>query len=285
MEDRLVGLELGDFRLEALIGRGSVGKVYRATQISLNRPVAIKLLEEGLFTLAELRERFLREAQFLARLEHPNIVPVFSAGQQDNLYYYAMRLVDGVNLEVQLADGLELVTGLGYLGYVASALEYAHERGLIHRDIKPANILISHGTVVLTDFGLARLLEESTITGSGRFLGTPLYFSPEQARLERATHQSDLFALGIILYELATGQHPFLPGSREEIILKVRDGNFPSPREVNSELPSNVEEIILRAMALDPAERYANAREMRKAMQSVARVTLSAKRTPSPDYS
>ncbi len=258
---------LGDFRLDDLIGRGSAGRVYRAVQLSLNRPVAVKVLEEGLFTLDELKERFLREAEFIARLEHPNIVPVYAAGHLDNFYFFAMRLVDGPTFDELLRKGLPLRDGLRYLADVSAALAYAHSRSIVHRDVKPANIIVADGSAVLADFGLARLLDRTTITISGTPLGTPLYFSPEHALGRRATFSSDLFSVGVILYELATGRNPWdSVQSRDELLPKIARGDFPPPRSLWPDLPPAVEELILRAMRLDPKERFSSAREMQLAL-------------------
>ncbi len=273
MEDRLVGQTVGDFRLEVLLGRGSASRVYRATQLSLRRPVAVKVLEESLFSLPELTQRFLREAELIAKLEHPHIVPVYASGRQGPLHFFAMRLVDGPSLSRRLEHGLPLPEGLRFLSHVADALSYAHSRGLIHRDVKPANILLADDSALLADFGLARLLEGTTITDSHVFLGTPRYFSPEQARRQKATAKSDLYSLGVILYELASGRHPFAPlqspgPTREELIDKIALGLFDPPRDIRPDLPSEVERVILAAMEVDP-EKRPSAGEFRRELEGL----------------
>ncbi len=271
MADRLLGKVFGDFRIERMVGRGNIGKVYRGTQVSLARPVAIKVLENGLFTLEELKTRFMREARFIAGLEHPNIIPIYAAGQEEAFYYYVMRLMNGRTLQEEIAGGLSLAASLSCLADVAGALGYAHDRGLIHRDVKPANIMIADGTAMLTDFGLARLVDSSTITSAERFLGTPLYFAPEQARRERATFKSDLYALGLILYEIAAGRPAFDPDSDyERLIHDIAHGVFERPSRARPVLPAKVEEILHRALRLDPAERYPSAHDMREDLLAAA---------------
>ncbi len=279
MADKLAGKTLGDFRLESLVGRGSVGKVYRATQVSLGRAVAVKVFEAGIFTLDDFKERFLREAQVVARLEHPHIIPVYSAGQLDNLYWFAMRLVEGRTLQEELAGRLPLNTGVRYLADIAGALAYAHDRGLVHRDVKPANILIADGAAFLTDFGLVRRLEGSSFTTTGTMLGTPLYFSPEQARIERATPLSDLFALGIILYEVATGRHPFSSaGSRELILRKISLAEAEPPLEA----PPALARVIERSLRLKPEDRYPGGRELARDLLACLPLPEPAIERPSP---
>lgn len=263
MADRLVGRVLGDFRLETLVGRGSMGKVYSATQLSLGRTVAVKVFEEGLFTVDEVRERFVREARMIAALEHPHIVPVYGAGQDGPLHYFAMRFLQGKTFDQLLQERLPLPAALRHLADLAGALAYAHERGLVHRDVKPSNVMVADDTAILTDFGLARAAEATTLTGSGQYVGTPLYFSPEQARMERATPRSDLFALGIVLFQAATGRHPFEGESFQEIVQAILDAEVPKPSSLQPGLPTAVDAIAVRALRHDPAERYPDGWSMR----------------------
>ncbi len=271
MRQNLVGRTLGDFRLEAQIGQGAMGKVYRAVQISLRRTVAVKVLEIGLFTLEEWKERFVREVEVLARLEHAHIVPVYATGEDDGLLYFAMRLVEGPTLAERIECGLAPADGIRILAEVCGALAYAHARGVIHRDVKPANVLISGGTPLLTDFGLARMAEATTITGSGALMGTPRYLSPEQARREKATAQSDVYPVAVILYEIATGRHPYAPDgfervSRDELVRRVAAARPLPPRHARANLPPSLAALLDRTLAGDPADRPADASEMRRAL-------------------
>ena len=275
MGRNLIGRTLGDFRLDEQIGQGAMGKVFRATQLSLGRAVAIKVLEIGIFTFEEWKERFVREVEFLARLEHPNIVPVYTTGNEEGLLYFAMRLVQGATLAERMMAGIAPAEGARILADVCGALAYAHAQGIIHRDVKPANVLLAGDTPLLTDFGLARLVEATTITGSGALLGTPRYLAPEQARREKATPQSDLFPVGVMLYEIATGRHPFDPegGERlrkDEYVQRVAMGEILPPRRARVDLPEPLEAFLLRAMANDPNDRPAGATEMRAELLALA---------------
>ena len=273
MHDPLVGKTFGDFRIDRFISKGSVGRVYEAVQLSLQRRVALKILEEGLFTPQDFRVRFQREAEYLARLEHPNIVPIYASGQDGKHAYYAMRFVEGRTLDQVMGEGLAVRDGLRYLADIAGALAYIHEHEIIHRDLKPSNIMISDGSALLTDFGIARFLQTTTITDTGTLLGTPLYMAPEQARREKATAASDLYALGIIAYELCACRHPFMDRrkepdvARDSVFRRIAEGICESPRAWIPEVPGRLEAIILEAMALDPESRPADAPALRSLLQ------------------
>ncbi len=278
MADRLLGRTLGDFRVLDLIGQGSMARVYRAVQVSLNRPVALKVFQEGLLTPGDFVERFHREAEYLARFEHPNILPVYAAGEEGDLHYFALRLIEGGTLAECLLSKPSPRQVFALMRDVARGLARLHERGGLHRDLKPSNVLIEEGTGILADFGLARLMEDSTITQSGAAVGTPAYMSPEQWRGEKATPASDVFSFGVILYEALSGRHPYAQGAaesrarftqlrREGLMEAVAKG--PPPPMNAAGVPPGVEDVVARCLAAEPAGRFATAKELERALDGV----------------
>ena len=251
--------QLGDFRILREVGRGGMGIVYEAEQESLGRHVAVKVLPPfALMDETHIR-RFQREAQTAAQLHHTNIVPVFGVGEDDGLYYYVMQLIDGRGLDAMLvdADGEAVdpwhAADIGR--QIADALAYAHEHGTLHGDIKPANLLLDqNGTVWITDFGLARALEpDATVTE--HFGGTLRYMAPE--RFHGTTDaRSDVYSLGVTLYELITGQPAFPGTTRSELLRQVTQTDPVRPRAINSRIPRDLETIVLKAIARDPDHRY-----------------------------
>ncbi|MCX7805839.1 MAG: serine/threonine protein kinase [Planctomycetota bacterium] len=273
MEGDLIGKRLGDFEVEKLIGRGSMARVYRAHQISLKRRVALKVMSEGLFTPGEAVSRFMREAEAMARLEHPNIVPVYAAGESAPYYYFAMRLIEGGTLGRRLTEGVPVSTGLDWMVQVASALAHSHRSGIIHRDLKPSNILISNEVAMLADFGLARLRDVSSLTAAGVAMGTPLYMSPEQAEGRMVGPETDCFSAGVILYAMLTGFHPFIsPDTKIEnmgrmdfwaaVCDEMRAGGFTPPRKLASWLPREADEMIAKALAPEPDDRFRDGEQL-----------------------
>ena len=219
------GSVLGDFRIDDEIGRGGMGVVYRAAQLSLERPVALKVISEALSDREGFRERFERESRLAASLDHPNIIPVYAAGEHDGVLFIVMRYVDGTDLRALLAaeGAFDPARAAGVIAQVASALDAAHERGLVHRDVKPANILVAARGggehTYLTDFGLTkRTASDSGLTAAGEWVGTLDYVAPEQLRGESVDGRADVYALGCVLYELLTGQVPFV---RDDDIAKL----------------------------------------------------------------
>ncbi len=273
--DRLLGTTLGDYRVLDLLGRGSMSRVYCALQISLKRKVALKVFQEELLTPGEAVDRFRREAEYLAQFEHPNILPVYGAGQADDLHFFALRLVEGGTLGEWLVSRPSPRAVFGVLRNVADALAYLHSRGGVHRDLKPSNVLVERGVGILADFGLARLLEDSTITQSGALLGTPDYMAPEQWKRERATSASDVFSFGVILYEALTGTHPLLDeasgergaGRREAMRGRLAKGQI-APMGAR-DVPAELDDVVRRCLAADPAERYADGRQLLRALDAV----------------
>jgi YVTN family beta-propeller protein len=271
------GSVLGDFRIEGELGRGGMGVVYRATQISLGRPVALKVIVSALSDEGGFRDRFVRESRMAASLDHPNVIPVYAAGEHEGVLYIAMRYVEGTDLRalIRREHTLDPLRAAGVIAQVASALDAAHESGLVHRDVKPANVLVaSRGGgehVYLTDFGLTkRSASESSLTAAGEWVGTLDYVAPEQVRGDTVDSRADIYALGCVLYEMITGQVPF---QRENDLAKLWahiSDLAPSALDLAPETPPALAAVAERAMAKDPADRFAEAAMMgRVALASV----------------
>ncbi len=250
--------QLGDFRVLREIGRGGMGIIYEAEQITLKRRVALKVLSSQTRESAKQLERFQREAEAVARLHHTNIVPVFGSGSQDGVHYFAMQLIDGEPLSKLPALSFAAIARLGM--QAASALAYAHSHGVLHRDVKPSNLLLDRsGEVWVTDFGLAKLSDVGELTQTGDIMGTLKYMAPEQLE-GRADERTDIYSLGLTLYELVTGQPAFdLSTSLKN---RIRNHEFPAPRAVKPEIPRDLETIILKATASEPQHRYGSASAM-----------------------
>jgi serine/threonine-protein kinase len=244
--------------------------VYRALDRTLGRQVAIKVLREQFAADPEFVERFDREARSAARLSHPNIVDIYDVGADGETRFIVMELVEGENLKSLIRRGGALPPALviGYGREVGAALEYAHRRGIVHRDVKPQNVLLdADGHAKLTDFGIAQAAESVGLTQTG-VLGTPQYMSPEQARGRGVGPASDVYSLGVVLYELATGRLPFQADSPLAIALRHVEDEPPAPRSLNPSVPPALEAVILRALAKAPAERFASAADLVDALNS-----------------
>src|SRR5262245_8291606 len=258
--------KIGRFEVLEEIGSGSYGSVFKARDAELNRSVAIKILRAGRFGGAEEIDRFLREARSFAQLKHPGIVTLYEIGQDEGQYYLVEEFVQGTTLAARMAAGLlPFRESAEMLAEVCDALRAAHEQGIIHRDIKPANILIDpEGRPHLADFGLAKVEgEEKPVTHSGDILGTPAYMSPEQAR-GQALHvdaRTDVYSLGVVLYELLTRERPF-QGNRRMLILQVLEDEPRPPRQLSDKIPRDLETICLKAMAKSPGSRYGSVQEL-----------------------
>jgi serine/threonine-protein kinase len=255
------------YELNHLIARGGMAEVYRAHDRLLDRPVALKVLFSELSVDRSFVERFRREAQAAANLSHPNIVPVFDWGEDTGTYFIVMEFIDGRPLSsiLKSAGPLSPERTADVGAHVAAALGYAHKHGVIHRDVKPGNVLITdEGQVKVTDFGIARALNtEESLTQTGAVMGTATYFSPEQAEGIGVDARSDIYSLGVVLFEMVTGRPPFLGDTPVAVASKhVRD-HPPAPRELNPSIPATFEAIILKSMAKNPDHRYATAEELR----------------------
>ena len=285
-----VGSTIGSYRVEAVLGQGGMGVVYRAEDLRLERLVALKLLRASLADDDGYRERFLRESRLAASIEHAAIVPIYDAGETDGLLYIAMRFVDGVDLgELLRREGpLAPERAVALVGQLASALDAAHARGLIHRDVKPSNALI--GTdgdgehLYLADFGLTKSAGSHSLTGTGPVMGTVLYMAPEVIRGEEPTAAADQYALGCVLYECLTGQVPFDGANQAAAIYGHLETPPPAPSQHHPRLPPEVDAAVQRALAKDPGERWpscaAFAAGARAALQGAGLPVTRRRRVP-----
>ena len=272
VNDPLIGRTLGGVRIDRILGQGGMARVYYGWDERLERPAAIKVIADTYRGDPAFVERFLREARTVASLRHPNILQIYYAGEEEEIPYFVMEYIRGLNLEQLLRQQSLVHRFLPYseiirIGRAAgSALDYAHEEGVIHRDVKPSNIILSEdGRVVLADFGLALQATSSTL---GQVFGSPHYIAPEQARNSAlAVPQSDLYSLGVVLYEMLTGSVPFNDPSPASLALQHMTQEPPRPSSINPNLSPQVDTILLKALAKSPQERYDSAAEMVNALE------------------
>jgi streptogramin lyase/predicted Ser/Thr protein kinase len=256
------------YRVTGVAGRGGMGVVYEAQQLDLERPVALKLIATPLARDEAFRERFVRESRAAAAIDHPNVIPVYSAGEDDGRLFLAMRFVDGEDLRslVQRVGPLEPARAASLIAQVGSALDAAHARGLVHRDIKPANVLLDRDHAYLTDFGLTkRLTGETTMTGSGRWVGTLGYIAPEQIRGEGVDARADVYALGCLLFYVLTGVAPYRRDSDEATLYAHLHDAAPDARALVPEVPEALAEVVARALEKDPDDRFLSAGDLGRA--------------------
>lgn len=250
---------IGNCQILEEIGSGGMATVYRAVQEPLGRVVAIKALKPSIAIDSQFARRFAREAHFMASLQHENILHVYDLLRQDGSLFIVMEYVEGIDLFDLLERRRVLpidVAALIALS-VARALDYAHFRGIVHRDVKPANVMLSRkGEVKLMDFGIARAETSVDLTESGTGVGTPSYMSPEQILGDKLDFRSDLFSLGIVLYQMVTGQKPFVEDDAHTVMHKIRLDRYASPRKLNPKVPRALEQIMARCMEKSPARRY-----------------------------
>ncbi len=282
MSDDLSGKILGGCKLIRVIGKGGMATVYRGVQLSVDRPVAVKVLAPALARDPRIVQRFQREARIIARLDHPHIRTVYDFGHENDLLYIVMQWIEGGNLleDLQRAK-MHPERALKLLDQIASALDYAHDQGVIHRDLKPSNILLdTRDNAYLTDFGIAKITGESTadgLTAPQAVMGTPLYMAPEQWRGEPADKRTDIYALGIIAYWMLVGQVPFKSETPQGLMYKHLHDPPPPPHQLNSRLPHTVAGVLGRALAKDPRQRYARAQEFVQALRyAMQRPTATA---------
>jgi eukaryotic-like serine/threonine-protein kinase len=268
-----IGTRLGQYEVTGMIGRGGMATVYKAKQLSMDRDVAIKVIGAQLVDDPGFVARFEHEARLIARLQHVHILPVYDFGREGDLLYLAMRLVDGGSLDSQLRRGaLPLDRAARLFTQIASALSYAHREGVIHRDLKPNNILLDkNGDPYLTDFGIAKMIHHDgpALTATGIAMGTPSYMAPEQWRGMDIDARADIYALGIMLYEMLTGKLPFQGDTPYILMYKHFDELPPRPGTLNPDLPPEIDLITRRAMAKDREDRFASANEMADVLNTV----------------
>jgi hypothetical protein len=255
------GTIVGAYRIDATVGSGGMGTVYEATQLSLQRTVALKLLSAELSDDADFRERFRREGLLQARLDHPHIIPVYEAGETEHRLFLAMRLVRGSNLKRLITAGeLTPVRALHILDQVADALDTAHESGLIHRDIKPQNILVARRDhSYLADFGLTKSPDADSLTQSGQFFGTLNYMAPEQIRDQVSSERSDVYSLGAVLFESLTGRVPFPRDSEAAVMYAHLQDPVPRVSERRNDVTPALDRVVARALSKEPAQRQSSA--------------------------
>ncbi|HKN75435.1 MAG TPA: serine/threonine-protein kinase [Candidatus Acidoferrum sp.] len=263
------GLKAGRYEIVGELGRGAMGVVYKATDPVIGRTVAvktIKLSEEGTgLSRPELLTRFQTEARAAGLLTHPNIVVVFDAGEEDGLYYITMELVEGKSLQAHLDGGqaFALPRVLRIMEQTCSALQFAHERNVVHRDIKPANIMLTaDDTVKVTDFGTAKILQFGTMQQTAHVMGTPSYMSPEQVKGRAVDGRSDIFSLGVLLYEMVTGEKPFPGQNITTVIYKIVNEEPVPPRQIDPSIHPGISAVVMKALAKEPETRYQSCREM-----------------------
>jgi serine/threonine protein kinase/photosystem II stability/assembly factor-like uncharacterized protein len=275
--DDLTGQTLGQYEITTFVDQGSMGAVYRARQPRLQRDVAIKVMSPALAADADFRQRFEREAQSIAGLHHPNILTVHDYGEtEEGCPYLVVDYVEGGTLRDRLItsqqakDRMPLEEVIEILAQVADALDYAHRQGVVHRDVKPNNILLSHdGRPLLADFGLAKPVQgDRRLTSTGVILGTPDYMAPEQAQGSAVDGRADVYALGVMLFEMLTGRHPFAGETPIGVIIKHISEPLPCPSEIAPTIPSRLDEVVARATAKRPEERYQQAGDLARALRS-----------------
>jgi hypothetical protein len=278
MED-LTGKQLGSYQVVEPLGEGGMAAVYKAYQPAMDRYVALKILPRHFAKDPQFSGRFQQEARILARLQHPHILPVFDFGQVDDYAYIVMPFIEsGTLTHLMRGQPLPWDQIRRIVSQVGDALDYAHTRGLIHRDVKPSNVLIDErSNCLLMDFGLAKLIEGSIhLTHTGAIMGTPAYMSPEQGLGQKLAARSDIYSLGVILYELATGRVPYQAETPMAVVIKHIHDPLPPPRTFNAALPDTLERVILKSLAKNPEDRFATAGEMVKALQAAIPEAVSA---------
>lgn len=266
----MIGTTLGGYRIIEQIGMGGMATVYKAYQPSMERYVALKVLPSHYAADPKFVKRFIREARTIAQLEHRHILPVYDFGEENGITYLVMRYLEGGTLKEVLAQGRPTLSDIAeLLTQICAALDYAHRRGVVHRDVKPANIMIDdEGCAYLADFGIAKVLEGTVeLTEEGVGIGTPAYMAPEQSLGQKVDGRTDIYALGVILYEMVVGRPPYEADTPMAVALAHIHAPLPLPREVRPDITEPIEAVIIKALAKDPADRFQTADELAQAFK------------------
>ncbi|MCB0192663.1 MAG: SUMF1/EgtB/PvdO family nonheme iron enzyme [Anaerolineae bacterium] len=273
----LVNYQLGKYVLTEQLGQGGMAEVYKAYQTGLERHVAVKVMHRHLTQSADLVTRFQREAKSVGQLQHRHILQVIDFDIESGIYYLVMEFIQGQTLADYLAKkkALPVEEALHIAAQLVDALDYAHRNGVIHRDIKPANVMLRNNNpneMILTDFGLVRLANEANLTVKGTLIGTPAYMAPEAFRGNSVNELSDIYSLGVVLYQMVTGNKPYSGDTPYAIITKQMNEELPPPRQFKPDLPDVIEKLLLKALAKDPAQRFQSAAEFQQAIQQAQMV-------------
>lgn len=276
MANNLVGTTLGNrYVIEELLGQGGMSAVYKASDPNLKRVVAVKVIHPHLSTDPDFVKRFEEEAAAVAQLRHPGIIQVHDFNRDGDIYYMVLEFVPGETIQDHLkrlndsGRKLSATKAMEYMASACDAVDYAHQRGMIHRDIKPANLMLNTlGQVILMDFGIAKIVGSQRHTATGAVVGTAMYMSPEQIKGEQPDRRTDIYSLGVTLYEMVSGRPPFEADSAMTLMMMHINDPVPNPKKLNPDVPDNLVAIINKALAKDPADRYQTAAQMAAALRN-----------------